>query len=139
MAPAPPASHQFEHEWALSLADAVIREASRRGARVAIAIVDHRGDAIQQDAMDGAPTTAAFFALSLAATAATFQDTSAAVGEKFVNDLVGLRASLPFDIATAPGGIPIVEDGRFVGGLGVAGPPPAEGASIAKAALESIS
>ena len=57
MADAPRASQQFEHEWALALADAVLREAAGHGVRVVLAITDHRGDAIQQDAADGAATS----------------------------------------------------------------------------------
>lgn len=39
---------------------------------VAVAIVDHRGDPIQQDTMDGTPTAAPFVAEAVAAGAATF-------------------------------------------------------------------
>ena len=139
MAKAPRASRQFEHEWALALADAVIREASSRDVRVALAITDHRGDAIQQDAMDGAPTAGAFYALSLAATSAVLQQNSAAVDSSYKWDLPGLRASLPFPIATTWGGVPIIEDGAFVGGLGVAGVSPSDCGDIANAALASLS
>src|ERR1700710_1249111 len=43
MAPAPPASRQPEHDWALALSDEAMAEATHRGYRVAVAIVDHRG------------------------------------------------------------------------------------------------
>ena len=50
----PPPAHQPEHEWAVGLADRAIAEAGRRGERISVAIVDSRGDPIQQDWMDGA-------------------------------------------------------------------------------------
>ncbi|HEX4443984.1 MAG TPA: heme-binding protein [Galbitalea sp.] len=139
MADAPRASRQFEHEWALTLADAVIREAEKANYRIALAVVDQRGDAIQQDAMDGAPTSAAFLALSVAATAATFQMLSGVVSAKVGQDLPGIRALLPFPILTVDGGIPIFEDGGVVGALGVSGEVPAACIAIARAAIDSIS
>ena len=139
MAEAPRASHQFEHEWALRLADAVLRAADERSVRVALAITDHRGDAIQQDAADGAATSASFLALSLAATAATFQQPSQDVAGLFGGQLQGVAAALPFAILASPGGLPISEGGAFVGGLGVAGVEPELAAEIATAALEAVS
>ena len=49
------------------------RRRRRAGVRIAVAIVDHRGDPIQQDCMDGAPTAGPFVAEAVAAAAATFQ------------------------------------------------------------------
>ena len=139
MADAPRASHQDEHEWALELADAVLREARQHEARVALAIVDHRGDAIQQDAADGAPTAAAFLALSLAATAATFQVNSHELEARFGGQLQSVAATLPYPILGGFGGVPITEGRRFVGGLGVSGADPELCETIANAALKSVS
>jgi uncharacterized protein GlcG (DUF336 family) len=139
MAEAPRASHQFEHEWALGLSDAVLREAGERNVRVTLAIVDHRGDAIQQDAADGAPTSASFLALSLAATAATFQISSQDVAGRFGAQLASVAASLPYPILASAGGLPLRDGHRFVGGLGVAGVDPDLAAEIATAALAAVS
>jgi uncharacterized protein GlcG (DUF336 family) len=139
MAEAPRASHQFEHEWALELSDAVLREAGQRNVRVALAIVDHRGDAIQQDSADGAPTSASFLALSLAATAATFQLSSQDVAGRFGAQLASVAASLPYPILAAAGGVPLRDGRQFVGGLGVAGVDPELAAEIATAALAAAS
>jgi len=139
MADAPRASRQHEHDWAIALADAVLAEAATRDVKVGLAIVDQRGDAVQQDAADGAPTSGALLALSLAATAATFQLPSDTVGNRFAGQLVSVAATLPFPILTSQGGVPIREGGRFVGGLGVAGAEPGLCAEIALAALASIS
>jgi uncharacterized protein GlcG (DUF336 family) len=139
MAEAPRASHQFEHEWALELSDAVLREAGQRNVRVALAIVDHRGDAIQQDSADGAPTSASFLALSLAATAATFQLSSQDVAGRFGAQLASVAASLPYPILAAAGGVPLRDGRQFVGGLGVAGVDPELAAEIATAARAAAS
>ena len=87
--------------------------------------------------MDGAPTFAAFVSLALAATAATFQSPSDKLAARYgVAAMPGqLEATLPYPILTTPGGVPIVEDGRVVGGLAVAGPSPEIGADIAATVL----
>ena len=139
MAPAPRATAQHEHDWAVRLSDAVIAEAARRGERVAIAIVDHRGDPIQQDAMDGAPTAGAFVSLALAAAAATFQVPSAQLRQLYGDELDRVAASLPYPILATPGGLPILEDGSCVGGLGLAGVSPGLADEIAAAVLTDFS
>jgi len=139
MAEAPRATRQFEHEWALSLADAVIAEASQRGVLVTLAIVDHRGDAVQQDAMDGAATAAAFVSLATAATAATFQLTSAQVGAQYAGSLADLARALPYPVLGTAGALPVRDGEAFTGALGVAGVEPALAEEIATAALARMS
>jgi uncharacterized protein GlcG (DUF336 family) len=124
----PPPASQPEHEWALALADRAIDTARSRGLRVAVAVVDHRGDPIQQDCMDGAPTAGPFVAEAVAAAAATFQLASHEVR-------ADLGALLPIPASTAPGGLPISERDRVVGALGVGGAAPELCAEIAAAAL----
>lgn len=144
-AEAPRSSKQFEHEWAVGLADDVIAEARARRVRIAVAIVDHRGDPIQQDVMDDAPSAASFISAATAATAATFQCLSsdlatvygagAEAGAGNASAVTQLQESLPFAILAIAGGVPVEEDGRVVAGLGIAGAAPALCAEIALAAL----
>jgi uncharacterized protein GlcG (DUF336 family) len=124
----PPPASQPEHEWALALADRVIAEADGRGVRIAVAVVDHRGDPIQQDWMDGAPTAGPYVAQAVAVSAATFQLPSAEVQPE-------LAALLPIAAAGAPGGLPVHEDGRVVAGLGIGGAAPKLCHEIAAAVL----
>jgi uncharacterized protein GlcG (DUF336 family) len=138
MAPAPHASHQVEHDWAIALADEIIAEAASRNVRVALAIVDHRGDPIQQDVMDGAATAGAFVSLAVAATAATFQLASAQLAGRY-SSIPELAGTLPYPILGSAGGIPISEGSAFVGGLGVAGVEPALAEEIAVASLARMS
>jgi uncharacterized protein GlcG (DUF336 family) len=124
----PPPASQPEHEWALGLADRAIAEAARRGGRISVAIVDSRGDPIQQDTMDGAPSAAPFVAEAVAAGAATFQLPSAEIDP-------ALSAVLPYRVLTVPGGVPVREGDRIVAGLGIAGPEVAVCAEIAESVL----
>jgi uncharacterized protein GlcG (DUF336 family) len=124
----PPPANQPEHEWALGLADRAIEVAARRDERIAVAIVDSRGDPIQQDTMDGAPSAAPFVAEALAAGAATFQRPSAEIDPS-------LTSALPYRVLTVPGGLPIREGDRVVAGLGIAGPDAGASQEIAETVL----
>jgi uncharacterized protein GlcG (DUF336 family) len=124
----PPPANQPEHEWALGLADRAIAEAARRGERIAVAIVDSRGDPIQQDTMDGAPSAAPFVAEAVAAGAATFQRPSAEI-DPLVTPV------LPYRVLAVPGGVPVREGDRVVAGLGIAGPDAGDCQEIAETVL----
>jgi uncharacterized protein GlcG (DUF336 family) len=124
----PPRAKQPEHEWALGLANRALSEASARGVRVSVAVVDRRGEPIQQDTMDEAPTAAPFVAEALAAGAATFQLPSAEIDPS-------LASVLPYRVLTVAGGLPVREGDRVVAGLGIAGPDAGVCHEIAEAAL----
>ena len=124
----PPRANQPEHEWALGLADRALAEAGRRGERISVAIVDSRGDPIQQDTMDGAPTAAPFVAEAVAAGAATFQRASAEID-------AALTSVLPYRVLTVAGGLPVNERDRVVAGIGIAGPDTVVCAEIAAAVV----
>ena len=125
----PPRADQPEHEWAIGLADSAIAEASRRGERISVAIVDSRGDPIQQDTMDGAPSAAPFVAEAVAAGAATFQRASAEIDP-------AMTTVLPYRVLTVAGGVPVREGDRVVAGLGIAGPDAVVCEEIAAAAVK---
>jgi len=130
-AAAPTASRQVELAWARGLCDRVVAAAAERGLLVAVAVVDRGGDPIQQDRMDDAVAGAVDVALATAATAARFGCSSAELGTSY-GDSVALLARLhPSPFLAAPGGLPLVVDGRVVGGLGVAGIDPKPCADLA--------
>ncbi|WP_375387064.1 heme-binding protein [uncultured Amnibacterium sp.] len=133
MAEAPRAALQTELDAAIRLADAALAAADRLGARISVAVVDRRGDPIQQDSTDGAATAASFLAPALAAAAATFELASEAIGARWTEG--ALARLLPFPVATVAGGLPWTDGDRVRGGLGVAGPDPLLAAEIARAAL----
>jgi uncharacterized protein GlcG (DUF336 family) len=114
LAEPPPAAAQPELVWALEVADRVLASARARGVRVAVAVVDRRGDPIQQDCMDDAPTAGPFVAEAVAAAAATFQVPSGQLPE-------GVAPLLPYKVAAIPGGLPVDDGERVVGGLGIGG------------------
>jgi len=136
MAAAPPASRQAQLGWAKALCDAAMAEASRRGVRVAIAVVDRGGDPIQQDLMDGGPAGGVAVAQAVAGAAALFGCGSGELGSRFGQaDAVAALVVPP--VLGLPGGLPVRDAGCVAAGLGVGGGDPALCEDIARAALDA--
>jgi uncharacterized protein GlcG (DUF336 family) len=134
LAPAPPATRQAELDWAKALCDAAMDAASRRGLRVAVAVVDRGGDPIQQDLMDGAPAGGVAVAQAVAGAAALFDCSSGDLVDRF--GLAGaLTALVVPPVLGVPGGLPARDAGCVVAGLGVGGADPARCEDIARTAL----
>jgi uncharacterized protein GlcG (DUF336 family) len=158
LAPAPPATHQAELDWAKALCDAAMHEAARRGLRVAVAVVDRGGDPIQQDLMDGAPAGGVAVAQAVAGGAALFDCDSGELGARF-GSAEAVAALVVPPVLGAPGGLPVRDGGPIVGGaaeagsvvagsvaagyvvagLGVGGADPAVCEDIARIALAAVS
>jgi uncharacterized protein GlcG (DUF336 family) len=134
MSPAPAASRQAELAWARGLCDRVLREAERRDLRVAVAVVDRGGDAIQQDLMDGGPAGGVAVAQAVANAAALFDGPSDEVARRY-GGVERLAAILIPAVLGVAGGLPVRVAGRLAGALGVGGPEPAVCAELAAAAL----
>jgi uncharacterized protein GlcG (DUF336 family) len=134
MAPAPRATRQAELDWARGLCDAAMDAASRRGLRVAVAVLDPGGDPIQQDLMDGAPAGAVAVAQAVAGAAALFGYDSAGLGDRF-GAADALAALVVPPVLGVPGGLPVRDGGRVVAGLGVGGAGPSICEEIARTAL----
>ena len=141
MADPPAAAHQHEHRWALAVADAAIAQAARRDVRIAVAVVDSRGEAIQLDRMDGAPAASVAIAETTAATAATFGVASGELRALLGSDtaVTLTAAALPYRDPLRAGAVPVHEHGRIVAGLGVGGPEPRVCAEIAADTVAAIS
>lgn len=133
-APAPPAA-DAELAWARQLSDRVLAAAAARGLRVAVAVVDRGGDQVQQDRMDDAVGAGVEVALATAGTAARFGCASERVVRWFAEATQSLAALHPSPFLAAPGGQPVLVDGRVVGGLGVGGLEPAVCAELARQVL----
>jgi uncharacterized protein GlcG (DUF336 family) len=132
--PAPPASRQAELAWARALADRVMALASERGQRVSVAVVDRGGDPVQQDRMDDGVAAGVDVALATAVTAARFGRASAEIAVLYGAATPSLAALHPVPFLAAPGGVPLIVDGRIVGGVGVGGAEPDECADLARRA-----
>jgi uncharacterized protein GlcG (DUF336 family) len=128
MTAAPAAKNQPELEWARELCDRVLAAAAAQNARISVAVVDRGGDPIQQDRIDDAPTGGVDVALATAAASARFGVPS----EQLAQWYPGWQ---PSALLAAPGGLPVIHNGRTVAGIGVGGVDPVRCAALAQAAL----
>ena len=132
MKPAPPASRQRELAWARSVCDRVIAAATERGVLVSVAVVDRGGDPIQQDRMDDAVAGSVDVALATASTASRFGCPSDDLDTLFGPATKSLGRLSPAPFLGAPGGVPLVVEGRVVGGVGVGGVDPSVCVELAR-------
>ena len=115
MSPAPTSTQQADLDWARGLADAVIARAAGQDLAVSVCVVDRRGEPMQHDAMDDAPTSGAYVAEAVAAAAALFHAPSGDLAERIPT----AEHLLPVRVSALSGGLPVRVDGRVVAGLGV--------------------
>jgi uncharacterized protein GlcG (DUF336 family) len=103
-------------------ADRALEEAAVRGVRVGVAVVDELGQVMQMDRMDGAGTLWPDLAEAMARTAFALQCATAQVAQRFPGEqLDQVQALTRHRLVTVAGGVPILEDGWVVGGIGVCG------------------
>jgi uncharacterized protein GlcG (DUF336 family) len=112
---------------------AAIAEAAKNGWSMAVAVVDPAGLLVFFEKMDGTQNGSVAVSLSKARSAAlfkrptkTFQDMLAAGGE-------GVRVLRIEGAVPVEGGVPLVQDGRITGAVGVSGGASAEDGVVARA------
>lgn len=121
---------------AKKMADAARAEAKKNGWKMGIAIVDEGGHTIYLERMDGSQKGGSVVAQEKARTAVLFQRPSKA----FEDTVVGGRLvvmTLP-GVTPVEGGLPIVVDGHYIGGIGVSGAKSPEDSQVAKAGLDAL-
>ncbi|UQX87407.1 heme-binding protein [Jatrophihabitans telluris] len=135
MQPAPAATRQAELAWAREICDRVLALALDRGVRVSVAVVDRGADPVQQDRMDDAVGGGVEVAVATAATAARYGMSSHQVPAAYAAATGALGRLHPAPFLPVAGGVPLIADGRVVGGLGVGGADPQLCGELAAAAL----
>ncbi len=115
-----------------------LAEAVRNGLTMAVAIVDTAGYLVYFEKMDGTQTGSVDVAIAKARSAAlfkrptkAFQDTVAAGGEGL--RVLGLPGAVPVE-----GGIPLLNDGRIIGAIGVSGGTSTEDGLCAQAGAAAL-
>jgi uncharacterized protein GlcG (DUF336 family) len=87
-----------------------------------VAVVDDLGQLVQLDRMDGAGLLWPDLAEALARTALDFQCPTSEIGKRFTGEQVAqVQALTRQKLVTLAGGVPIIQDGGVVGGIGVSG------------------
>ena len=105
---------------------------------VAISIMDSGGNPVMLHRLDGAQLAAVRIAEGKALTAVEFRRPTKALEDVVAGGGAGLRYFTVPNINLMEGGVPIVVDGKVVGGIGVSGVHSAEHAQIAQAGADAI-
>jgi len=106
-----------------------IAKARELGFLVAIAVVDEAGHLIACDRMDGALWVTPEIARAKANAAAGFRASTADLEERFTRRMLfadNVATLGDYAFVFGRGGVPVVEDGRVVGAVGVSGAVPAD-------------
>jgi glc operon protein GlcG len=123
---------------AIQLVQQAVSEAEKLGKHIAIAISGPEGEAISFLRMDEAAPASALIAQNKAYTAARDRKSTKEMGQ-FMNDKNRPPAFWGDPGITGfAGGVPIVLDGRVIGGIGISGLSEEEDERIARAAIKAV-
>jgi uncharacterized protein GlcG (DUF336 family) len=128
-------------EMAKNLLQTSIKKSKEMGKLCSIAIVDDHGWLVALHRMDGAPIPTAEIARDKAWTAAAFRIPSAEVSQFGDTNVSGYGFNVQNwneHLTTIPGGMPILNEGRLIGAIGVCGKTPKEDVIICQNILKDI-
>jgi len=123
-------------ETARKATAAAIAEGKKNGWTVAVAVVDPGGVLVYFERLDGTLTASSDIAIGKARTAAAFKRSTKLFEDGIMAGRLqnlGLPGALPIE-----GGVPLIEDGRIVGAIGVSGAQPEQDGVCVKAAIDAL-
>ena len=106
-----------------------MKRAQELGFKVAIAVVDEAGHLVLCERMDGALWVTPEIARAKANAAAGFQSTTLELEERFTKRMLfadNVATLGQYEFVFGKGGVPLVDDGRVIGAVGVSGAVPAD-------------
>lgn len=118
---------------ALALIRHGMDQSTRKGLRMAFAVVEPSGELVAFARMDGIPYGSIRLAQQKARTSARLRITTATLEERVQGGRTVLLSS--DEVVAIGGGVPIIVEGQIVGALGVSGATAAEDAAVAEAAV----
>ena len=134
--PRPPYGPDVTLEQAKKIAAGAAAESQKNSWRMAIAVVDNHGFLVYFERMPDTQTASVQVALDKAQAAAMFRRPTKAFEDGIAKGrtaLLGLRGATPIE-----GGLPIMSNGRVIGGIGVSGANSDEDAAAAAAGLKVL-
>ena len=124
-------------ENAKKVAAPAVAEAEKNHWNVAVAVVDTGGNLVYYEKMDNTQLGSANVAIDKARTAALFKRPSKAFQDAIAAGPDGARV-LSLKVTAVEGGMPMVQDGKIVGAIGVSGATSAQDAQCAKAGADAL-
>ena len=131
----------FQHA-ALSLEDAkrvaaaARAEAEKNGWAIVIAVVDDGGHLMYLERLDGTQKASSRIAEAKGRTAILFKRPTKAIEDNVLEGrtvMMGLPGAVPLE-----GGVPLVKDGQFLGGIGVSGVQSFQDGVVARAGAAAL-
>ncbi len=122
---------------AKELVAAAEAEAVRRNWKIGITIVDPSGELVFFEKMDDTQFGSVGVSQAKARTAARFRRATAVFYDLIEAGHLSVAAIDP-TIVAVPGGFPLVENGKLIGGIGCSGAASVQDAVVCKAALEKL-
>ena len=131
----------FQHA-ALSLEDAkrvaaaARAEAEKNGWAIVIAVVDDGGHLMYLERMDGTQKASSRIAEAKGRTAILFKRPTKAIEDNVLEGrtvMMGLPGAVPLE-----GGVPLMKDGQFLGGIGVSGVQSFQDGIVARAGAAAL-
>ena len=120
---------------AKEIAARVVAECKKNSWNVAVAVVDTHGFLVYFERMDNTQTASMDIAIGKARSAATYRRPTRVFAEG-INKGGPATATLP-GVFASPGGLPIMDDGKVIGAVGVSGVTGDQDEQCAKAGLGS--
>lgn len=125
-------------ESAKKAAAPALAEAEKNHWNMAVAIVDPSGNLVYYEKMDNTQLGSANVAIDKARSAALFKRPTKAFQDAVAGGGEGLRVLQLRGATPLEGGIPLVMDGKIVGGIGVSGGAAPQDGQCAKAGADAI-
>ena len=125
-------------ERAKAVAAAALAEAEKHGWPMAVTVVDTSGNLIVFEKMDGTQLGSIQVSQDKARSAVLFKRPTKAFEDALAAGGVGLRVLKVPGAMPVEGGIPLVENGKIVGAVGVSGMQPAQDGQCASAGAAVI-
>src|SRR5262249_4999117 len=123
-------------DHAKAMIDAAVAEAKKRDWKMVIAVVDSGGNLVAVERMDGAMIASVAVAEHKARAAAIFRRETKAFEAAIQN---GNNGVLALDGAIASrGGIPLIDEGKLIGAIGVSGGTGSQDEVVAKAGAAAL-
>ncbi len=112
-------------------------EAKKNNWAVVITIVDSAGQQVMLQRLDNTQYASIGIATGKATTAVNFRRPTKALEDAIAGGGAGLRLLAVEGITPLEGGIPIIVDGKIIGGIGVSGVMSQQDAQVAKAGADA--
>jgi glc operon protein GlcG len=117
---------------------AAVADSRKQNLPMAIAIVDTAGQLVAFERMDGTQTGSTGVSQDKAVSAAMFRRPTKAFQDAVAGGGAGLRVLGLRGASPIEGGLPIVVDGKIIGGIGVSGGTSEQDGVVAKAGLDAL-